>query len=32
VSNPVTFDAGGTWQLTLKEAHWVEARREESTF
>lgn len=32
VSNPVAFDAGGTWQLTLKEAHWIEARREETTF
>ncbi len=32
VSNPVTFDAGGTWQLTLKEAHWIEAMREERTF
>jgi hypothetical protein len=32
VSNPATFDAGGTWQLTLKEAHWIEARREEATF
>jgi len=32
VSNPVAFDAGGTWQLTLKEAHWIEAMREERTF
>jgi hypothetical protein len=32
VSNPVAMDAGGTWQLTLKEAHWVEAMREERTF
>jgi hypothetical protein len=32
VSNPITFDAGGTWQLTLKEAHWIEAMREERTF
>jgi hypothetical protein len=32
VSNPATFDAGGTWQLTLKEAHWNEAMREERTF
>jgi hypothetical protein len=29
VSNPVAMDAGGTWQLTVKEAHWIEARREE---
>jgi hypothetical protein len=32
VSNPVVFDAGGTWQLTLKEAHWIEAMRQEATF
>jgi hypothetical protein len=32
VSNPVVFDVGGTWQLTVKEAHWVEAMREERTF
>lgn len=30
VSNPVAMDAGGTWQLTVKEAHWIEARREET--
>lgn len=32
VSNPVVMDAGGTWQLTLKEAHWIEAMRQEATF
>jgi hypothetical protein len=32
VSNPVVFDAGGTWQLTLREAHWIEAVRQETTF
>jgi hypothetical protein len=30
VSNPVAMDAGGTFQLTVKEAHWIEARREET--
>lgn len=30
VSNPVAMDAAGTWQLTVKEAHWIEARREET--
>ena len=29
VSNPVAMDAAGTWQLTVKEAHWIEALREE---
>lgn len=29
VSNPVAMDAGGTFQLTVKEAHWIEALREE---
>jgi len=32
VSNPVAMDAGGTWQLTVKEAHWIEALRQEATF
>jgi hypothetical protein len=32
VSNPAVMDAGGTWQLTLKEAHWIEAMRQEATF
>jgi len=32
VSNPVVMDAGGTWQLTVKEAHWIEAMRQEATF
>ena len=32
VSNPVAMDAGGTWQLTVKEAHWIEAMRQEATF
>ena len=32
VSNPVAMDAGGTWQFTLKEAHWIEAMRQEATF
>jgi hypothetical protein len=26
VSNPVAMDAGGTWQLTVKECHWYEAK------
>lgn len=26
VSNPVAMDAGGTWQLTVKECHWTEAK------
>jgi len=30
VGNPIAMDAGGTWQLTVKEAHWIEARREET--
>lgn len=30
VSNPVAMDAAGTFQLTLKEAHWIEALREEA--
>jgi hypothetical protein len=27
VSNPVAMDAGGTWQLSVDECHWVEAKR-----
>lgn len=32
ISNPVVMDAGGIWQLTIEEAHWIEAMREERTF
>lgn len=26
VSNPVAMDAGGTWQLSVKECHWYESK------